>query len=117
MRGARQREQEEKDKQRKAEEIRKRQHERAIRDAIQQISTTLNETDEQPMRHITRTVELLGYEWALTLLADVAHIEANGGMMLSDGTRRRTVGGVFFYLLKQRLKEQNRNADVKAIFK
>jgi hypothetical protein len=42
------------------------------------------------------------------LLAEVEKIEADGGLMTEDGTRRRTKGGVFFYLAKGKMPAEAR---------
>lgn len=42
----------------------------------------------------------LGKEKALELFETTRGIEAGGGMMVADGTRRRTPGGVFMTLFK-----------------
>lgn len=44
----------------------------------------------------------------LTWLEETLAIEASGGMMVNNGERRRTPGGVFFYLVKGRLSKELR---------
>lgn len=62
------------------------------------IADTLNER-QAPVRHsIVRIVQAIGRTQARELLAKTLEIEQNGGMMLPDNSRRRTPGGVFFYL-------------------
>jgi PHAX RNA-binding domain-containing protein len=73
-----------------------------IQHAAQQIAATLGETYPGPVAQIERFVRLLGVEWAQTVLRETLAIEAQGGLILPDG-RRRTVGGVFFYLARQRM--------------
>jgi hypothetical protein len=58
---------------------------------------------------------VLGVESAQALRQEVEGIEAQGGMMTADGTRRRTPGGIYLLLLKQRLTEANRKAELKQI--
>jgi hypothetical protein len=67
------------------------------------IIETLGETDAQPCEQIHGIVAVLGEEAATALLAEVQQIEANGGMLLPDGSRRRTPGGVFFHLAYHKL--------------
>jgi PHAX RNA-binding domain-containing protein len=67
----------------------------------QQIATTLGETENVPLMHIRRIVQTLGPERALQLLAQAQAVEAQGGLMVLDGTRRRTLGGVFFRLVRE----------------
>jgi len=65
-----------------------------------EIAAQLGETDSEPARLIARAVRLLGEERVRAIVARVRAVEAAGGMMVPDGSRRRTVGGVFFYLLR-----------------
>jgi hypothetical protein len=62
------------------------------------IADKLGETDEWPRRNITIIVRALGRTQSHQLLEQTLEIEANGGMMLPDNSRRRTPGGVFFHL-------------------
>lgn len=68
----------------------------------------LGETEEEPIGTIQRAVSLLGAEPMLALLEETLQIEAQGGMWLRDGSRRRTVGGVFFKLLQERITKSQR---------
>jgi hypothetical protein len=74
-----------------------------IQRATQQIAAALGETHHGPVGQIERFVRLLGVEWAQTGLRETLALEAQGGLMLPDGSCRRTVGGVFFYLARQRM--------------
>lgn len=76
------------------------------------IAEQLGETDKKPRRQIAAIVEHCGVEFAETLLKDTLETEANGGMMLSDQSRRRTAGGVFFHLARGRMPK----ATAKVIF-
>jgi hypothetical protein len=66
-----------------------------------EIATALAETEPQPLEQIARAVDRLGPERARVFLAQVQEIEAGGGQMLPDGSRRRTPGGLFFLLLRR----------------
>jgi hypothetical protein len=81
----------------------------ASTDAVKTISESLKETDELPLKQIGDIVEVLGAEVAMGLLAEVARVQAEGGLDVRDGTRRRTDGGVFFSLAKARLPKTDRN--------
>lgn len=94
----------------------RKQEERTFKKTIVHIAETLGETEWKPRTQIERIVEHLGADFAMTKLAEAEHVEAQGGMMLSDGSRRRTKGGVFFYLVRQWLKEAKRQPDIKEIF-
>lgn len=68
--------------------------------AIKTLARELGETEAGPRRQLARVVKELGPEQALAFLQEAQAIEANGGLMLPDGSRRRTPGGVFFYLVR-----------------
>jgi hypothetical protein len=55
-------------------------------------------------------VQHVGAEAALGFLQETLAVEAGGGMMLPDDSRRRTPGGVYLYLAKGRVSR-----DVRAI--
>jgi hypothetical protein len=55
-------------------------------------------------------VQHLGVDAALALLQETLQVEAQGGLLVSSGRRRRTPGGVFLYLAKQRLPGRDRRA-------
>src|SRR6185436_2835887 len=69
------------------------------------IADRLGESEAGPRSLIIRIVKELGQERTLALLDETMQIEANGGMQLPDGSRRRTPGGVFFFLVKERLAQ------------
>ncbi|ALC40541.1 Phax [Drosophila busckii] len=49
---------------------------------------------------LVRVVQVLGVDVPLQLYKETQRIEADGGMMIKNGRRRRTPGGVFLFLLK-----------------
>lgn len=49
---------------------------------------------------IVRVVEVLGREKALDLYKNTQELERDGGLMVLNGSRRRTSGGVYLHLLK-----------------
>lgn len=55
---------------------------------------------EPKVELLERCVTVLGIPQCLKLLGMVEDIEANGGLMTLDKSRRRTPGGVFFYILR-----------------
>lgn len=65
------------------------------------IAEQLGESDEEPKRQIYRVVKRLGADQALGFLQQALQVEAAGGIMLADRSRRRTPGGVFFSLVKE----------------
>jgi PHAX RNA-binding domain len=69
---------------------------------VQTVATWLDETEETPLWHIRKVVRKVGTAQTMALLKEVLEIEQNGGLLIEDQSRRRTVGGVFFYLAKQK---------------
>jgi hypothetical protein len=63
------------------------------------IAAVLGEIMPPPIRIITRAVDRLGPDRARAVLGQALTIEGQGGLTLPDG-RRRTLGGVFFYLVR-----------------
>ena len=74
------------------------------------IADQLGETEELPRRQVRRVVRTLGEDRARALLAEALAIEAAGGELLPDGSRRRTVGGLFFRLVRQGTTNKERKA-------
>jgi len=70
------------------------------------LAAILQEPKVPLLRQVLRT---LGQDRCAAILADTLMSEANGGMLTKDGTRRRTPGGVFFHLVKQRATRQERH--------
>jgi hypothetical protein len=82
----------------------------ASESVIQTISKALGEADEGPLAQIEAVIEALGEETTLSLLAETDRIEKAGGMERGDGKGRRSPGGVFFYLARQKLPKEQRAA-------
>jgi hypothetical protein len=55
-----------------------------------------------------QVLQILGQHRCTAVLADTLTCEANGGMLTKHGSRRRTPGGVFFQLVKERATPQER---------
>jgi PHAX RNA-binding domain len=69
----------------------------------------LAEVLQEPKRTLlTQVLRTLGIDRTTAILADTLTYEANGGMLTKDGSRRRTPGGVFFQLVKERATQQER---------
>lgn len=77
----------------------KQQREPSIHEVASTIAQVLGETEQEAHLQIQRIVWALGQAAAHEILEQTLQIEQNGGMMLSDGSRRRTAGGVFFHLV------------------
>jgi hypothetical protein len=78
------------------------------RELVNSIAEQLGEKQGGPIGQIRRLVERLGAASALALLEETKQIETAGGMMLPDGSRRRTPGGVYFHLIKGRISDEDR---------
>jgi PHAX RNA-binding domain len=70
------------------------------KDAEHCIAETLGETEAWPKRLIHVIVKHIGTDQALAFLHEAQEVEQKGGLMLPDGSRRRTPGGVFFRLVR-----------------
>src|SRR6266700_5438169 len=74
----------------------------ADEDIVSQLTVSITSQLGEPAATLVhRVIVILGCEMASALLARTLATEQQGGMMLPDGTRRRTPGGVFFLLAKQ----------------
>jgi PHAX RNA-binding domain len=69
------------------------------------LAAILQEPKVSLLRQVLRTV---GPDRCAALLADTLACEARGGLLTKDGTRRRTPGGVFFQLVKERATPKER---------
>lgn len=66
-----------------------------------EITDQLNETDNSAREQVVRILLICGEAFTQAVLEETLRIEAEGGMMTMQGDRRRTPGGVFFYLVQQ----------------
>jgi len=76
----------------------------AQRELVQSALATLGETDEVPTYQLNTMMRMFGEEFMSCLLREAQTIEDAGGLMVQDGSRRRTFGGVFFYLGRQYIR-------------
>ena len=74
---------------------------------IKQIADGLNEENIDMIRLIVSTI---GPERTQVFFEKALEIEAQGGLMTSDGSRRRSSGGVFFYTVRGGLPKQEARA-------
>jgi hypothetical protein len=117
MRKKRQQEKKQKKEESKRSEIEERQRLKHIKNTIQHVIETLDETDMKPQVQIERIVNRLGPDFAMQKLQETDQVEAQGGLkLISNPEQRRTRGGVFFFLVKKQLKEEGRQDDVREIF-
>ncbi len=73
---------------------------RTVDEITDEIAAQLGETEPSPRKQLKRAVRILGPAQVQALLDRTLDIERSGGLMLPDGSRRRTPGGVFFYLIR-----------------
>nr|XP_021183060.2 phosphorylated adapter RNA export protein [Helicoverpa armigera] len=50
---------------------------------------------------VVRIVQVVGANKAIEIYKETQRVEAEGGMLVMNGTRRRTPGGIYFFLLKR----------------
>jgi len=79
-----------------------------IHEIANEIAEKLGETESNPIRQLRLIVELCGADFAKEVLDETLKIEADGGMKTQDEERRRTPGGVYFYLCKGKLTPELR---------
>ena len=73
-----------------------------------EIADQLGETTMQVRNTLWRSVKVLGVDRARELLERTLAIEAEGGMLTADGSKRRTSGGVFLALVKDAVNAKDR---------
>lgn len=115
MRASRVREREAIEEAKRRAKAQEREQQRAFARAVEEIATALGETEPRSRATIERSVAVLGIEAAQALRHEVETLETQGGMLTADGTRRRTPGGIYLYLLKQQMNEAGRKAELKQI--
>jgi hypothetical protein len=71
----------------------------------EQLAKILQEPKVALLRQVLRT---LGPDHTAAILTDTLQCEMQGGMRTKDGSRRRTPGGVFFQLVKERVTAHER---------
>lgn len=86
----------------------------ATEETVSTIAKALGESDEIPLGQIGGVVRVLGEELSLKLLEETREIENKGGMMLPDNSRKRSIGGVFFFLARQKLSHEDKLAIFRA---
>jgi len=74
----------------------------------EEIADQLGETQHLPRKRIADVIRHAGVDFARQAFVDATEAEASGGILTKNGKRRRTYGGVFFYLVKQRLTPEMR---------
>jgi hypothetical protein len=73
----------------------------------QEIASQLQEKDAGALDQLTRAIDVCGAELVQEILQETNQVESQGGMLVPDSSRRRTAGGVFFYLLRKRVSKEH----------
>lgn len=73
---------------------------------VEKVADMLGEHHPATKFQIQLIARTLGREQVMALLKETLALENAGGVMLPDGSRRRTIGGVFFDLVKKRYGEK-----------
>jgi len=75
---------------------------------VKELAVLLSETKRAPIKQIKKIIQYCGTDFARQVYKDTLQVEANGGMRLVKEERRRTIGGVFFFLAREKLSEEQR---------
>jgi hypothetical protein len=73
---------------------------------VDQLAAVLQEPNVELLRQV---LVVLGPDHTAELLAQTLEVEAAGGLLVTNGTRRRTPGGVFFHLVRQQVTRSQRD--------
>jgi RNA recognition motif-containing protein len=74
-----------------------------IQEGANLIAAELGETEKQPIIQLQRLLQLTSLPFMELLVAEAKMVEEEGGMLTNDESRRRTLGGIFFYLARKRM--------------
>ncbi len=80
-----------------------------LRRQARQFAAALGETSPQPIKQIGQLIEKCGLDFVETIMGETEAAEAAGGLLTHDRKRRRSKGGVFFYLAKGRMSPKLRS--------
>ena len=71
-----------------------------LKELAAKFGAALDETSPKPVAQIRQLIEKCGLPFVERIMSDTEAIEAEGGLLTHDRKRRRSKGGVFFYLAK-----------------
>lgn len=77
----------------------------ALTALVNEIAEQLDERGHGPRLLIRSIITHCGEDFARQILQETMEIEEQGGMLTLEGDRRRTKGGVYFYIARGRLPE------------
>jgi hypothetical protein len=66
-----------------------------------EIAARLGEEDTGPIRQIEMLIRYVGLELVQQKTEEAIQLDAGDGMLTQTGDRRRTLGGIFFYIIKR----------------
>jgi hypothetical protein len=78
----------------------------------QQVVTTLGEDNPDALLQIEALVHRCGMAMVEQTLAETLRVEAEGGLMVTSGERRRTPGGVFLHLMSRQITPEVRRETI-----
>jgi hypothetical protein len=70
---------------------------------VSELAAALGETEPKPLHDLQRVLDHVGMERARTLLQQARDLDAAGQVLTENGTRQRTLGGIFFQLAREHL--------------
>jgi hypothetical protein len=70
---------------------------------VADMAEKLGETEPTALSQLRRIVELAGTEFSNKILVETLELEQQGGLSTLDGKRKRTIGGTFFFLVKEKI--------------
>lgn len=77
-----------------------------IEETVFYLAGHLGETQKKAIRQIRKVTQVLTPDVALDYLKKAQEVERQGGMLIANGSRRRTIGGIFFYLVKTQCSDE-----------
>ncbi len=77
---------------------------------LSNLAARLQETNDSAITHLRRTLAVLGYDHTIALITEAEALVTQGGIPTNDNTRKRTLGGTFFYLVRRDVSWKNRIA-------
>ncbi len=80
------------------------------------IAEQLGENSPQAVALIGRILRTLGSDATQQFVAEAQRLDATGGLLTEDGSRKRTLGGTFFYLVKEHLRAQGNAEALQQLF-
>jgi len=76
-----------------------------LQTAAAQVAAQLREQAPGPRAQIWRIIRTIGVARTEAFVTQALDADANGGMLIPDGSRKRTLGGIFFYLVRTQITD------------